>query len=139
MLALSVTGAVMVVGSRWQTVNVPAAVMTGYLIITALTTVRPPLAGLRWLNIGGMIVALTVGGVCLTFGLEALASGGNRNGVPAFAYLMFAVVGLVAGVGDVRMIRSGGLLGASRLARHLWRMCFALYITAASFFLGPTG
>jgi hypothetical protein len=53
MLALSVTGAVMVVGSRWQTVNVPAAVMTGYLIITALTTVRPPLAGLRWLNIGG--------------------------------------------------------------------------------------
>jgi hypothetical protein len=86
-----------------------------------------------------MIVALTVGGVCLTFGLEALASGGNRNGVPAFAYLMFAVVGLVAGVGDVRMIRSGGLLGASRLARHLWRMCFALYITAASFFLGPTG
>ena len=29
-----------------------------------------------------------------------------------------------------------GLRGARRLARHLWRMCFALFIAAASFFLG---
>jgi hypothetical protein len=40
-------------------------------------------------------------------------------------------------VGDFRMIRAGGLRGASRLARHLWRMCWALWIAVASFFLGP--
>ncbi|HEY8796026.1 MAG TPA: hypothetical protein VIM15_13895 [Gemmatimonadaceae bacterium] len=37
------------------------------------------------------------------------------------------------------MIRSGGLAslrGAPRLARHLWRMCFALFIATMSFFLG---
>jgi hypothetical protein len=29
-----------------------------------------------------------------------------------------------------------GLQGARRIARHLWRMCFALFIAAGSFFLG---
>ena len=37
-------------------------------------------------------------------------------------------------VGDLRVIRMGGLKGPRRLARHLWRMCFALFIAAASFF-----
>jgi hypothetical protein len=32
------------------------------------------------------------------------------------------------------MIRAGGLRGGRRLARHLWRMCFALFIAAGSFF-----
>ena len=51
---------------------------------------------------------------------------------------MFGVVGLVASALDLRMIRSRGLHGASRLARHLWRMCFALFIAALSFFLGQS-
>ena len=34
------------------------------------------------------------------------------------------------------MIRAGGLRGAPRLTRHLWRMCLALFIATASFFLG---
>jgi hypothetical protein len=36
------------------------------------------------------------------------------------------------------MMRAGGLQGAPRIARHLWRMCFALYIATASFFLGQS-
>ena len=35
-----------------------------------------------------------------------------------------------------RMMRSGPLQGAKRLARHLWRMCFALFIAALSIFIG---
>jgi hypothetical protein len=34
------------------------------------------------------------------------------------------------------MIRTGGLFGAQRIARHLWRMCFSLFIASGSFFLG---
>ena len=94
MVALALTGAMMAIGSNWQSVNVPAGVATAYLVVTALTTVRPPAAGSRLLNVGAMVVALTVGLTCLVFGLEALANGGKRNGIPAFAYLMFAVVGL---------------------------------------------
>jgi hypothetical protein len=36
----------------------------------------------------------------------------------------------------VRVMLSGALTGASRLARHLWRMSFALFIAALSFFIG---
>ena|SRR5688500_9577578 len=50
--------------------------------------------------------------------------------------LLFAIVALSSGASDVRVARSGPLRGASRLARHLWRMCFALWIAAGSFFLG---
>ena len=114
-------------------INIPAGLLTSYLVMTALTTVRPPTAASRWLNVVAMLVALTVGVTMLTFGLEALANGGTRNGMPAFPFFMFGVVGLLASGGDFRMIRSGTLRGASRLARHLWRMSFALFIAALSF------
>jgi uncharacterized membrane protein len=114
-------------------INIPAALLTSYLAITALTTVRPPAAGGRWLDVAAMLVALAVGVTMLTFGFEALANDGKRNGMPAFPFFMFGVVGTLGSVGDVRMIRSGALRGARRLARHLWRMCFALFIAALSF------
>jgi hypothetical protein len=36
------------------------------------------------------------------------------------------------------MTRSEPLRGVFRLARHLWRMCFALAIAALSFFIGQS-
>ena len=45
-----------------------------------------------------------------------------------------ATVMLLAAVGDVRILRSGVPRGGPRLTRHLWRMCFALFIAAGSFF-----
>jgi hypothetical protein len=45
---------------------------------------------------------------------------------------------LLAAAGDVRMLVGGGVVGAKRIARHLWRMCFGLFIAAGSFFLGPS-
>jgi hypothetical protein len=43
---------------------------------------------------------------------------------------------LLAAAGDVRMLVRGGVLGAKRIARHLWRMCFGLFIAAGAFFFG---
>ena len=36
----------------------------------------------------------------------------------------------------IDMMRAGGYRGTRRLSRHLWRMCFALFIASGSFFLG---
>jgi hypothetical protein len=116
-------------------INVPAALLTAYLIITSLLTVRP-LAAARWLD---MVLLVVVAAVCITsftFAFEAVANGGTRKGMPAFPFFMFAVVGLLASIGDLRLLRAGTLKGASRLARHLWRMSFALFIAALSFFIG---
>ena len=41
---------------------------------------------------------------------------------------------VLAAIGDVRIMRFGMPRGGPRLARHLWRMCFALFIAAGSFF-----
>src|SRR5262249_57050439 len=41
---------------------------------------------------------------------------------------------ILAAAGDMRTIRFGMPGGRPRLARHLWRMCFALFIAAGSFF-----
>ena len=53
----------------------------------------------------------------------------------AYPLVMFGVVGLLAAAGDRRVLRSGPLQGAPRLARHLWRMSFGLLIAALSFFI----
>jgi hypothetical protein len=118
--------------------NIPAALLTSYLIITSLITVRPAPARSRGLDVALMAIALVVGLTCLAFGFEAVASpdGKGRNGMPAFPYFMFGVVGTLAAALDLKMMRGPVLKGASRLARHLWRMSFALFIAALSFFIG---
>jgi hypothetical protein len=117
-------------------VNVPAGVLTAYLVVTALATVRPAAAVPRWLLPAAMLAALGVGVASLTFAAQAFAAGGTRNGMPAFPFIMFGVVGMLASAGDLRMMRSGPPRGPRRLARHLWRMSFALFIAALSFFIG---
>jgi hypothetical protein len=58
-----------------------------------------------------------------------------KHGYPAGNYLFLGSIALIAAVGDVRMLVRGRISGARRIARHLWRMCFALFIAAASIFL----
>ncbi|HJU73698.1 MAG TPA: hypothetical protein VJ717_08115 [Gemmatimonadaceae bacterium] len=137
MLAMS-TGGFLIAATRGvaPAVNIPAAVLTAYLVLTALTTVRPVATGARAFAIGAMLVAVGVGLTSSTFAIEAIANGGTRNGMPAFPFVMFGIVGLLGATGDLRVLRTGALRGASRLARHLWRMCFALFIAALSFFIG---
>ena len=119
-------------------INVPAGLLTAYLVVTALTAVRPLPAGGRPLAIALMLLALTVGATCLSLGVVAVANGGSYAGMPAFPYFLFGVTGLLGGALDVKVLRRGALQGAPRLARHLWRMSFALVIASMSFFLGQS-
>jgi len=136
MLALSISGAVLAVGRPGAAINIPAGLVTAYLVITSLTTVRSSSAGSRWLDRSAMLAAFVLGLTSVALAFGALA-GGGKNGGLAFPLLAFGVVALLAGMGDLRMIRAGGLQGAPRLRRHLSRMCVALFIAAGSFFLGP--
>lgn len=116
---------------------VVAAGLSLYLVVTALLTVRPPPPDDRlvhWVALGvGVAVAL----LGITFGIEALGrEGGQLDGFPAALYLVFGGVAAMGALGDLSMLRSGPLNGHRRIGRHLWRMCFALFIATASFFLG---
>ena len=136
MLPLSLTGAVIAV-SKGDAGTVISGVLTAYFVITALTAVRPLPGWSRRLDIGLMLMALAMGLTSLMWGFETIASAsGRREGLTAFPFFMHGIVGTLAGVGDARMIRAGALRGTRRVARHLWRMCWALWIAAGSFFLG---
>src|SRR6266446_5937360 len=62
----------------------------------------------------------------------------SEDGVPAGMNFFMGTVMLLAATGDLRMLLGGGVAGAKRVVRHLWRMCFGLFIAAGSFFLGPS-
>ena len=58
--------------------------------------------------------------------------------IPVGMIFFMGSVCLLAAAGDVRMLLRCGVLGATRIARHLWRMCFGMFIAAGSFFMGPS-
>jgi uncharacterized membrane protein len=134
MLTMGLSGSAM---ALWHGPNANAlgGFMSAYLVVTAWATVRPPSAGPRHLAAATMLAALVLGVVNLALGFMALSRPHRAlDGVPAPAFFIFALVGLLAAAGDIRVLRAGPLLGAQRLRRHLWRMCFALFIAAGSFF-----
>jgi uncharacterized membrane protein len=132
MLVMSLSGAVMAVGRASAAINIPVALVTAYLVITSLATVRPPSSRSRRLDRTAMVAAFAFGA-----GSLLVAISGGARGRTAFPLVMLGVLALFAGEGDRRMMRAGGLKGAARLRRHLWRMCTALFVAAGSFFLGP--
>ena len=50
--------------------------------------------------------------------------------------LFFGAILLRATAGDIRMLARGGISGRQRITRHLWLMCYGLFIATGSFFLG---
>jgi uncharacterized membrane protein len=132
MVVMALTGAVMAAlhGVRTDTLM---GLLTVYLVVTGLTTIRRPGGGSRRVDAAAMALGLAVGGALLALGL---AGGDPASSMPAPMYFVFAAVGLSAGLADLGVIRSGTVPAARRLPRHLWRMCFALFIAATSFFLG---
>jgi uncharacterized membrane protein len=113
---------------------VAGGAVTAYLIFTAWTAIRPLPGGGRRVDIALMLLAwlFALGGFRQAF--AALEMPGNRSdGVPAGMHFFLSTVILLAAIGDVRMIRDGGIQGTRRLARHLWRMCFGLFIASGSF------
>jgi uncharacterized membrane protein len=119
--------------------NVLVALMTVYFVGTALTTVRPVTPWTRRVNAAALTLAAGLALVDILGGVKAYNSPGlSPGGVPfrtiGVMSFVLAIVTILAATGDVRILRFGPPRGRPRLARHLWRMCFALFIAAGSFF-----
>ena len=137
MLVMTSSAVVMAALLRPNRVNVIAGVLTFYLVCTGMLTVWRPVAQVRKLTTGLMLLALAGSAYAFSLGLDALNSvDGKVAGIPPQPLFMFGAVGLLGGLLDARLLWAGSIQGAHRLARHLWRMCFAMWIATASFFLG---
>jgi uncharacterized membrane protein len=134
MLTMGISGSVMAMRNGFNP-NVLGGLMSAYFVTTALTTVRPVSAWSRRLNIGALAIVVTLALFMIAMGIKALGRPHFMiNGVPGAMLFFLAGITLTGAFGDLRVLRSGPLKGAARLRRHLWRMCFALFIAAGSFF-----
>jgi len=134
MFAMSLSGALMdAIDTASVSVNVLAGLITFYFATTGLLTVRRRAPEPQWLDVAALVFVLILGLLAFrtAFGLM---NSGRPETAPMF---IFGLVAVLAAAGDFRVIRAGGIHGRPRIARHLWRLCFAMWVAAASFFWGP--
>jgi hypothetical protein len=138
MLTMAV-GATYLAFVKHQPNNIGGGILTFYLIGTAwLTARRRDGETSRW-DWVAFLIPLALGILTWMNAIQVVRSGANsQDGVPVGMSFFMGSVMLLAAAGDVRMLLRGGLFGAKRIARHLWRMCFGLFIASGSFFLGPS-
>jgi uncharacterized membrane protein len=135
MLVMGVTASVLELLKSPTGPNVTAGITIAYFVCTALMAVRPVSRWTRALHLAAIAVAVVFAYGSAVKGVTAFNSPrGSLNGVPFLMHFLFAAVFSLAAIGDLRIIRFGLPRGGPRLARHLWRMCFALFIAAGSFF-----
>jgi len=125
--------------TRHQPNNIGGGILTVYLIGTAWLTARRRDGETSRFDWVALLFPLALGILLWMNGIKVLRSGASsQGGVPAGMMFFMGSICLLAAAGDVRMLLRGGVLGAKRIARHLWRMCFGLFIAAGSFFFGPS-
>jgi hypothetical protein len=122
---------------KHQPGNVGGGIFTFYLILTAWLTARRAEGQTSKLDWVALLIPSVLGILSWMNGIQVVRSGASSQaGVPVGMIFLMGSVQLLAAAGDMRMLMGGGVLGAKRIARHLWRMCAGLFFAAASFFLG---
>ncbi len=138
MLVMSSMGALIAAMSMIR-ISVVAGLLAFYLVATAMLTVRQPSDATRrrTLEIATMLIGFATSIFGFYFGYLATLSAKNTlDGYPAAIYFVFASIALIGALLDVRNLWLKKASGKHRIARHLWRMCFAMYLATSAFFLG---
>jgi hypothetical protein len=106
-------------------------IMVCYFVVTGWLTARRREGGPG--RTEKIACALVLAGAAATVwsGFTGATTPAGRG--PIFA---FAAICLLAGLLDINAIARSSPTAVQRLARHLWRMCFAFFIATGSFFLG---
>jgi hypothetical protein len=117
--------------------NIAGGILATYLVTTAWLTVKREDGQTGLLEKLALLVVLATAVMFFTWGLQAQASPkGKLDGFGAVFYFVFAGIATLLAAVDMKVIWQGGVSGVQRIARHLWRMCFAFFFAAGSFFIG---
>ena len=137
MLLMASMGATLAMTYSPNRGNVMGGGLTFYMVATAWATVRRKPGEIGHLEIALALLGSAVAAAGYTFGTMAAISPTNMlDKYHPPLYFIFGSVALLLVAFDVRMIVRGGLMGTSRLTRHLLRMCLAMFMATASLFLG---
>jgi hypothetical protein len=105
-----------------------AGFFTCYLVVTGWLTVRRKAGTIGRAEVAAFAFAALLAAVTVLLGTK---TAGDATGY----YALGGIVALAAAF-DLKLILKGGIVGSPRIARHLWRMCTALFVASGSFFLG---
>jgi hypothetical protein len=128
---LAVFGSQPSAGAAPPQASVAVGVLTFYLVATAWLTARRREMGAGIFERGAFVVAPGACAALLIFGIAAQIR--HSLAIPYFVFAAFAA--LLAAL-DLKVIVQGGISGSQRIARHLWRMGFALFFATSFFFVG---
>ena len=134
MLTLASSGLCLAI-LKTQTGNIIGSIITFYIISTAwLAGRRRDTGSLDW---AALVVGISGVAAILTLAIHSVLNPtiADPNAPAGMAFFMAAVL-LLAASGDILMLVRGQSTGLQRITRHLWRMCFGLFIATGSFFLG---
>jgi len=141
MLVMAAFAAYLAVAVPDQLVNVFIAILTTYLVATAWMTVRRKEGAVGGFERCAFVVALILCApfATLSFQLAAGLPPLFKSAVPlkgAVLIAIYAFTGIlaIAVISDAKVVLSGGITGAPRIARHLWRMCLGLTLATGSAF-----
>jgi hypothetical protein len=105
-----------------------AGFFTCYLVVTSWLTVKRKAGTIGRAEVAAFIFASLLAAAAFLLGTRAA---GSATGY----YVMGSIIALAAAL-DLKVILGGGISGTPRIARHLWRMCLAMFVAVGSFFLG---
>ena len=141
MLVMAAFAVYLAVAIPGQIPNLFGGTFAGYLVATAWLTV--------WRKAGtiGFAEKLALAVVLCLFLFFAVLSFYLATGLPLpfksatpiqgpvlVAMYTFTLVQGIAAICDIRLVLAGGITGAPRIARHLWRMCTGLLMATGSAF-----
>jgi hypothetical protein len=137
LLSASGAGAILAGFLSPNTGNVMGSTITFYLVATAWVAAKRRDGKSGAFDVGALLFVLAIVAAAATWGFQAANSqSGEKDGYATPFYVVFGSIALLFAVSDVRMIVRGGVFGAKRIARHLWRMCTALLFATLSFYPG---
>ena len=141
MLVMAALADYLAVAMPEQIPNLFIGTFTIYLVATAWMTVRRKerSVGIAEKTALGVILLLCFPFALLSFELAAGLKPSFKSAVPfegpvLIAIYVFTFMVAMAAIGDVRLVLAGGITGARRIGRHLWRMCLGLTLAAGSAF-----
>ncbi len=115
--------------------NIIAAILATYLVTTGWMAAKQKDAAIGTFERWALAVIVLVCGLSLFWSIEAARLGKFDGYRPVYYFAFTGITALLAAI-DLSVILRGGVSGVQRIARHLWRMSFAFFFAAGSFFLG---
>jgi hypothetical protein len=135
MVAMGAAGSALAL-MKHQMNNFFGGILAIYLVATAWSAGRRQLQR-SLLDRAAPLVAFMIGLAMFSYGVAvALGRISFGDNVPTPMYFVMGSIALLSGLGDVRLLLRETVTSAQRITRHLWRMCFGLFIATGSLFLG---